>query len=261
MTSPEAQEPAPQPPPRPAGGQLAAADAQLENDLSALEPAVAAAILAILAYGRAGRKIAGTPLEIAEAIGYAGLIVAALSLIAQRNLEHQRTWTGKRAAEELWAHQDTGVQAGVDAGLRVLAQAAPHIVSAAAKDEADGVSPPGLSLPGEPYDPNPMNDVPHEQSYADPQKLALPVVQATRHEAQLAVAEEAGWTRKSWMDKRDNRVRVNHAFLGSKKYEYHTVPILEPFVDLDGNKLWYPGDTSAPPAAWMRCRCHMLLSK
>jgi hypothetical protein len=86
-------------------------------------------------------------------------------------------------------------------------------------------------------------------------------VQSTKHAAQLAAASEAGWTRKTWVDMHDNRVRVNHAFLGAKDYEFHTVPILEPFETLDGNKLWYPGDTSAPVHEWIKCRCWLKLSR
>jgi hypothetical protein len=124
-------------------------------------------------------------------------------------------------------------------------------------DEAQGGSP-GISLPGEPYDPQAAE---HAASYADPEQIALPVVQNTRHGAQLGAAEEAGWTRKTWVDRHDTRVRASHAFLGSPKYEFHTVPIGEPFVTLDDNKLWYPGDTSAPVEEWIRCRCWLKLSR
>jgi hypothetical protein len=154
--------------------------------------------------------------------------------------------------------QDIGVRAGVESGLTTLAQAAKHIAREARADEAAGGSP-GVSLPGELYDPQALAEP--QQTYADPEQIALPVVQSTRHAAQLAAATEAGWTRKTWVDMHDNRVRVNHAFLGSPQYEFHTVPILEPFETLDGNKLWYPGDTSAPIHEWMRCRCWLKLSR
>lgn len=255
MTAP--QQPPPPPPERPSVPQIeAVAQAQAE-EISAVMPALAAFVTAVMAYARTGGRIAGLPLTVAAKVGYDAAVIGILIAIANRALDHQRAWTGSRAAEELWTGQDAGVQRGVDAGLTTLSQAARHIARNARLDEASGGSP-GVSLPGEIYDPGAAE---HAKSYADPEQIALPVVQSTRHAAQLAAATEAGWTRKTWVDMHDNRVRVNHAFLGSKGYEYHTVPMLEPFVTLDDNKLWYPGDTSAPPHEWMRCRCWLKLSR
>lgn len=258
MTTPPQQPPPEQPPQRPVTvPQAAAVAAALEEEESALQPALAAFIAAVLAFARTGGRVAGLPLTIATKIGYYSLIVGALESLAMRGLDQQRAYAGSRAAEELWEHADEGVAAGVAAGLETLAQAAKHIARSAREDEATGGSP-GVSLPGEPYDPAAAE---HAKTYADPEKIALPVVQSTRHAAQLAAAEAAGWTRKTWVDSHDNRVRVNHAFLGSPQYEFHSVPISEPFVTLDDNKLWYPGDTSAPPHEWMRCRCWLKLSR
>lgn len=252
-----AQQPPPPPPQQPTTiSQADAVAAALLEEESAIQPALAAFVLAVLAYVRGGGHLLGSPLTVAKKVGYYALIIGALEALATRSLDEQRTYAGKRQAEHLWEHTEVGVQAGVAAGLETLAQAAKHIGRSARQDEATGGSP-GVSLPGEPYDPDAAE---HAKSYADPEQLALPVVQSTRHAAQLATAAEAGWTRKTWQDKGDNRVRVNHAFLGAKSYEFHTVPILEPFVTLDGNKLWYPGDTSAPPHEWMRCRCWLKLS-
>ena len=259
MTAPE--QPPPPPPERPPPAQVAAVTEALESDISALIPATTAAILAIIAYARTGQRIVGVAAEIAEKVGYGVLVTAALTALAQRNLELQRRLTGRRGAEELFAHEDVAVQAGVAAGLETFAQAAASIAASVREDEAAGISPPGVSLPGEPYDPTPLADQKDSQSYADPEKLALPVVQSTKHAAQLAAAEEAGWRYKAWITTGDNRVRPAHAFLGSPKYEFHAVPLLEPFVDIDDNKLWYPGDTSAPVSTWIRCRCWLRLSR
>lgn len=254
MTAPRTEQPPP-PPARPTGPQAAAVAAAQDEEVSALGPALAAFMVAVLAYARTGGRVAGLPLTIARKIGYYTLVSAALEGLAARALDHQRVWSGRRQADELWPHTDIGMAAGVNAGLTTLAQAAQVIARKARVDEATGGAP-GISLPGEPFSPA---DAEHARSYAQPEKIALPVVQSTRHAAQLAVAEAAGWTRKRWIDKHDNRVRASHAFLGSKEYEYHTVPILEPFVTIDDNKLWYPGDTSAPPHEWMRCRCWLQL--
>lgn len=256
-TQPPPQETPPPPPERPTVAQAEAVEQFLEEELSAIGPALAAFTAAVLAYARTGERVAGLPLTVAKKIGYYALVIAALQALAQRSLDHQRTWSGKRAAEELWEHGDEAVAAGVEAGLKVLAQSAKHIAKAARVDEATGGSP-GVSLPGERYDPEQTE---HAKTYADPDQIALPVVQATKHAAQLAAAEAAGWTRKAWVSRQDNRVRVNHVFLNAKNYEYHEVPIGEPFVTLDDNKLWYPGDTSAPLHEWMRCRCWLRLSR
>lgn len=255
MTAP--QQPPPPPPERPSVRQAAAVEQAQAEEILSVTPALSAFVTAVMAYVRTGGRIAGLPLTVAAKVGYDAAVIGILTAIASRALDHQRTWSGVRAAEELWLGQDIGVQTGVMSGLTTLAQAAKHIARSARIDEATGGSP-GVSLPGEIYDPEAAE---HAKSYADPEQIALPVVQSTRHAAQLAAAMEAGWTRKTWVNMHDNRVRVNHAFLGSKDYEFHTVPILEPFVTLDDNKLFYPGDTSAPVHEWIKCRCWLKLSR
>lgn len=256
MTAP-AQTPPPPPQERPTVSQAAAVETAQDEEMSALGPALAAFMLAVLAYTRAGGRFAGLPLTIAQKAGYYAAVYGALQALATRGLDQQRAFSGPRAAEELWEHTDAGIAAGVDAGLTTLARAAKHIGQAARVDEATGGSP-GISLPGEPFDPQAAE---HARTYADPDKISLTVVQSTRHAAQLAAASEAGWKRKTWVDMKDNRVRATHAFLGSTKYEFHTVPMLEPFVTIDGNKLWYPGDTSAPIEEWIHCRCWLKFSR
>jgi hypothetical protein len=251
------QQPPPPPPERPSVRQAAAVEQAQAEEILSVTPALSAFVTAVMAYVRTGGRIAGLPLTVAAKVGYDAAVIGILTAIASRALDHQRTWSGVRAAEELWLGQDIGVQTGVMSGLTTLAQAAKHIARSARIDEATGGSP-GVSLPGEIYDPEAAE---HAKSYADPEQIALPVVQSTRHAAQLAAAMEAGWTRKTWVNMHDNRVRVNHAFLGSKDYEFHTVPILEPFVTLDDNKLFYPGDTSAPVHEWIKCRCWLKLSR
>jgi hypothetical protein len=250
------QETPPQPD-RPTGAQVDAVREAQDYDVDAVGPALAAFIAAVLAYSRGSGHLMGSPLTVARKVGYYAAVIAIIRQIAGRGLDHPRAWTGHRAAEELWDGQDAGLAAGEAAGLTTLAQAARVIARKARQDEARGGSP-GISLPGEPYDPLADETA---KSYSDPEQIALPVVQSTKHAAQMAAASEAGWKRKTWVDMHDNRVRVNHVFLGSPKYEFHTVPILEPFETLDGNKLWYPGDTSAPVHEWIRCRCWLRLSR
>lgn len=262
MTTPAYRAPAdyPQGPVQPARPSVPEADAVVaaqDYDVDAVGPALAAFVAAVLAYSRGSGHLLGSPFTVARKIGYYAAVIAIIRAVAGRGLEQQRAFSGRRAAEELWNGQDAGMAAAETAALTTLAQAARIIARKARRDEAMGGSP-GVSLPGEPYDPL-ADEV--AKSYSDPELIALPLVQSTRHSAQLAAASEAGWTRKTWVDLHDNRVRPAHAFLGSPKYEFHTISILEPFVDIDGNKLWYPGDTSAPPEAWIRCRCFLKLSR
>lgn len=257
MTAPQTEDIPPPQPDRPETGQAEAVGQAQDYDVDAVGPALTAFVAAVLAYSRGSGHLMGSPFTVAKKVGYYAAVIAIIRAIAQRGMDHQRAWTGHRAAEELWMGQDAGLAAGERAGLTTLAQAARVIARKARRDEAMGGSP-GISLPGEPFDPTADETA---KSYSDPEMIALPTVQSTRHAAQIAAASEAGWTRKTWVDMHDNRVRVNHAFLGSPKYEFHTVPILEPFETLDGNKLWYPGDTGAPVHEWMRCRCWLRLSR
>jgi len=250
----------PPPPPsqqRPPGSQDDAVRTDQDEAVALLLPAMGAFTQGVLAYARAGGRVAGTPYNVAKKIGYDAAVTALLLTIAQRALAHHRAWAGARAAEGLWEHADDAEQAGLAGGLVTLKGAAQHIARAARLDEATGGSP-GISLPGEPYDPHQHE---HSMTYADPERIVLPVVQSVRHTAQITAARMAGYRFKVWQDVHDNRVRPAHAFLGAPKYEYHRVPIDEPFVDLDDHKLWFPGDTSSPPQCWMNCRCYLTFVK
>jgi hypothetical protein len=181
-TQPQAQ------PERPSGPQAAAvADAQ-DYDVNALGPALAAFVAAVLAYSRGTGHLMGSPLTVARKVGYYAAVVAILRSIAGRGLDLQRAFSGPRAAEELWGGQDQGLAAGETAGLTTLAQAARVIARKARVDEARGGSP-GVSLPGEPYDPQAEEIT---RTYSDPSQIALPVAQSTKHAAQLAAAIGGG---------------------------------------------------------------------
>ena len=258
-TPPPAEQPqAPPPAARPPGSQAEVVAAALAAEELAITPALSAFMVAVLAYARGSARVLGSPITVAKKVGYYALVFTALRNLAQRSLDQQRSWSGPRAAEELWAHQGTAESAGVEAGLNVLAEAAKHIVRSARADIRQGGNVGLVSPAGSAFDPAALEEAP---GYTDVDKLALTVVQNTKHAATLAAAGEAGWTRKTWVDRHDTRVRVNHAFLGAKDYEFHTVPLLEPFVTLDDNKLWFPGDTSAPVHEWIRCRCWLRLSR
>ena len=81
------------------------------------------------------------------------------------------------------------------------------------------------------------------------------------HEAQTAFNAgvyfggiEGGASMKTWVTRRDDRVRGEHAVLQGK-----TVPLGEPF-GVDGFSLRFPGDPLAPPHLTINCRCRLRFS-
>lgn len=55
---------------------------------------------------------------------------------------------------------------------------------------------------------------------------------------------------KTWMSRRDNKVRETHRTLDGV-----TVDIEAPFFTSSGARLMFPGDTTAPIREWINCRC------
>ena len=58
--------------------------------------------------------------------------------------------------------------------------------------------------------------------------------------------------KKVWVATGDDRTRESHLELDGQE-----VDIDEPFIDMDGNKLDYPGDPNAAPETVYNCRCTM----
>jgi uncharacterized protein with gpF-like domain len=79
------------------------------------------------------------------------------------------------------------------------------------------------------------------------------------HEAQssynggvyLAGKDSQGSFTKTWLTRKDSRVRIAHKFLEGK-----TVKFGDGFV-VDGLSLRFPGDPIAPPALTFNCRCRL----
>lgn len=70
----------------------------------------------------------------------------------------------------------------------------------------------------------------------------------------LKAAEEMGIVyEKQWMASHDDRTRLSHQELDGV-----SVPVDEPFIDGDGNKIMYPGDMTAAPETVWNCRCTMV---
>lgn len=58
--------------------------------------------------------------------------------------------------------------------------------------------------------------------------------------------------RKQWVSHQDGKTRDSHASL-SGQVQY----VNDPFVTMDGTKIMYPGDPSAPASETINCRCYM----
>lgn len=59
---------------------------------------------------------------------------------------------------------------------------------------------------------------------------------------------------KIWVSMRDSRVRDTHVDLDDGT----PIPVDQPFTTSNGDQLYYPGDTSAPPSEWINCRCVLI---
>lgn len=184
--------------------------------------------------------------QVAAALGLRTLIGTQLAMIAARALDRQRRDVG-RAGDELWAHTDVGILAGVDAGVQAVAEAliwtdrhAPDggdpVTRDAAEDGVDGATVPTAGQP--------------------PDVLAAMAALATMNAAVFAVGAAAGWSTKQWHSRRDSRVRETHRVLDGKK-----VPMGSPFVSPSGAKLRYPGDPKAPIAEVINCRCFLRIGR
>jgi hypothetical protein len=74
----------------------------------------------------------------------------------------------------------------------------------------------------------------------------------TREEVKLAYATSLGATGKVWRTRRDGKVRTVHADL-----EGHFERLRDPFPEINGDRLQYPGDPDAPLRSTINCRCRL----
>lgn len=209
-----------------------------EDDGVALIPAVLAAYAAYRYYRGAHDALpSGDWVETAAVLGLKTIIAAQLARLAYRALARQRVAAG-RPGDELLAHVERANDAGVEAGLRTLAQA---IVWTDQHSEGDP-TPKDIAQPGE------RGTVPTLEN--PPELLAEMVAGATVDAAQFRAAELAGWRKITWMSRRDNRVRMTHRALDGQ-----SVPLGSPFLSPSGAKLRFPHDPRAPIAETANCRC------
>lgn len=234
MTAPQG-EPPPQQEPAPTEVPVEAA--AVEEDAASLVPALLAIIAAYLAWKAGGKVLTGGWERTAVTLRISSRAGVILGRIAERALERQRTAAGA-AGDQLWEHLTEAVEAGQDAGIRVIAEAIEwmdrHTTPAVPADQATATIPTA-------EDP--------------PTDLAQMSALATKNAATFAAAEAAGWKRKTWNDVGDDRVRGQHQILGDPTWRFHTVPLADLFEQPDGAVLRYPGDPLAPIGARIHCRC------
>lgn len=234
MTAPE------QEPPPDDQQQQDAADQRIADDEAALLPALLVAYAAYRTWRGAHHAVPTGWRQVVIGLGLRGLVGGQLAMTAARALGAQRVDAG-RPGDELWTAQESGIRAGVDAGLQVLAGALIW---------TDHQTPRGQ----DPVTKDVGGVVPTPDS--PPALLAQMVATAVVNAAQVAVAMAANWRTKTWRSRRDNRVRDTHVALNGT-----SVPIGTVFLSPSGAKLRFPGDPRAPMNEVANCRCRLIMSR
>jgi hypothetical protein len=208
-----------------------------EQDGSGIIPAVLAVYGTYLAYRAAHGSIPGSWQEVAVALQIQKTLGDALAMIAARALSRQREGLGA-GADELWAALPQGVQAGIDAGIKTVAEAmiwTDGHAEQTTKDVESGLIPTAANPPVE---------------------LAMVTAQAVASAAELATAEAAGWRYKIWNTMKDPRVRQTHRDLAGVK-----ISLNEVFKTIDGDELQFPGDPSSDITNRIGCRCWLTTAR
>lgn len=236
MTAPQEDPPQEQPDrpsfpvPKPEGAE--------DADASALVPTLLAIYAAyLLLRGSRDRTALGWR-QVSEALQLRSLIGGQLGAIALRAMMRLQVQTG-RAGDEFWGVAEDGAEAGVQAGLRSIAEALIWT---------------DQSAEGDPVTKDAGGNVP--TASAPPLALARMVAQAVANATVVALAAAAGWKSKTWHTKRDLRVRDAHVSM-----EGQVQPIGSPFLAPGGVKLRYPGDPAAPIHLVINCRCWVIPSR
>jgi hypothetical protein len=141
----------------------------------------------------------------------------------------------------LWQYADMATQAGVDTGLRAIAEALIWTDRHAEGDPStkdDAAAKPSEAKVATVADP--------------PEELAGMVVNATRNGALQAAGRLGSWTTKVWRTRLDSRVRDAH-----RAMEGQSVLIGQPFHAPGGVTLMFPGDPTAPIGMIINCRCQL----
>lgn len=219
-------------------------------DEQSLIPALTAILTAAAAYAASKRMVSGTVEAVDTALGLSAAVGGVLANIALKAITAALRGLDKETRGVLYEHVDEAVERAVDDALGVLARSLSAAIGK--QQQLLGGNARGKTSPaGAPFK---ELDVPGSSD--DPKALARRAAQTASNSA---VHNIAGFSpvllRKTWHSRKDARVRATHAFLGSKSYEYHTVNLGEHFVTIEGNRLMFPGDPTAPISETASCRC------
>lgn len=235
-----------------------------EDQASSLVPVILSILGGIAAYS-AGRQTVQTWEQVAEELRILPRSATALASVVSRALLRLMRRTNSPAIQNALTNSLERIRdKAVADGVQIISQAA----RALSEDlieirKAGDIWVDTVSLPGEHFEES--GGVEHIKTALSPDRmrktaedLAKRTHQTLWNATEFYAAEEVGWPRKTWHSKKDTRVRATHAFLGSPKYEFHTVDIGQPFITIDGNALRYPGDPLAPIEETARCRCWLV---
>lgn len=209
---------------------------------SSLIPALLLVYATYLLYQGAHGSISKSWRAVVTDLGLVDLAGGALSLLAARAVNQMRVNYG-RSGDELMMKAARAAQAGVDAGLQMIAEALIWT------DQQDGGNPTTKDMADDSAEQT-SGFVPTQND--PPTVLAQMVANAVRDATVLAAADLAGWVAKVWNSQHDERVRDTHQGLDGQ-----VRALGESFVSPSGARLRYPHDPLAPIGEVARCRCYL----
>lgn len=209
-------------------------------------PALLLVYATYLLYRGAHGSISRSWRRVALDLGLVDLAGGALSLLAASTMNRLRIDYG-RAGDELMMQAGRAAQAGVDAGLQMIAEA---LIWTDQHGDGDPVT-----KDMQDDDPTQMSGfVPTNED--PPDLLAQMVANAVRDATVMAAAGLAGWRIKMWHSQSDDRVRDTHQVLNGQRRA-----LGESFDSPSGAKLRYPHDPLAPISEVARCRCFLSVQR
>lgn len=242
--------PTPPPPPRrpltPAQQAVAEQEsAATDEDASSLIPALLAVLAAYATYRGVKSTLKGPWTAMHRTLDVHSMIGKAMLALAERALARQRGRGTHGGKGSLLPYADDAAKTSVETQIRTLTHALQH------------------------YQRHPGTPLPNVHN--PPNALAEQLAVVGRNTAQLDAEIRAftdpehpqtGSLHKNWITMGDSHVRTTHQFLGSGRYDYHSVPVSAPFVSIDGAQMNFPGDTSlgAPLSEVIACRCFLTYS-
>lgn len=226
----------PQPPPE-------SSSPQTEDDEASLIPVLLTVYALYRLWRGANHGFHGNAATVRRVLDLERTVGQALSNVALRALEWQRMQVG-RQGDQLWSGTTQAVRDAVNVGLDVLADAL--LWTDRNTTGTPSTSDSGGGAPGEPTLP----------TAADPPALlAQLVATAVANAAMVSAAAAAGWTRKTWQTRRDERVRETHRLLQGQ-----TRPLGDAF-EVQGHKIRFPGDPEVPLSLRAGCRCWLTMAR